>query len=135
MPSLHRIRDAPKGSGERVPLRKRVEIYSLRTHAGWSYTQISSKLAIPRSTVRHIIQHPETPRKPQGRPPLLDTPRRQRLVKRATIDAYHRRLPFQEIAILEGIDTCRRTLIKAFKKERFFRRVATEKPLLIDVHK
>jgi len=42
MPSLHRIRsrprDAPKGSGERIPLRQRAEIYSLRTHAGWSYT-------------------------------------------------------------------------------------------------
>jgi len=51
------------------------------------------------------------------------------------MDAYHRRLCFQEIAALEGIDTCRRTLVEAFKKERYFRRVATEKPLLTDAHK
>ncbi|KAF1967322.1 hypothetical protein BU23DRAFT_516642, partial [Bimuria novae-zelandiae CBS 107.79] len=43
-----------------------------------------------------------------------------------------RRLPFTEIAHLEGIDACRRTLVKAFEKEAYFRRVAAEKPHLTE---
>ena len=139
MPSLHRTRtrDAPgiRESTCRISYRERVEILSLRNYSMWSYTQISTKLSIPRSTVRRIIQNPQTPRKPQGRLPLLNTPLRQRLVKRATIDGYYRRLCLLEVAQLENIDTYRRTLVEAFKKECFFRRVATEKPLLTEAHK
>lgn len=39
-----------------------------------------------------------------------------------------------EVAALEEISACRRTLQKAFEKERYFRRVATEKPLLTQKH-
>ena len=139
MPSLHRIRDRnsqqrPEGS-TRLSYRQRIEILTLRNYAGWSYTQISSALTIPRSTVRRTISLPETPKKPQGRPPILDTIKRQRLVKRATIDAYHRRLSFPLVAELEGIQACKRTLLKAFEKEAYFRRKATEKPLLTEQHR
>ncbi|KAF1941714.1 hypothetical protein EJ02DRAFT_303447, partial [Clathrospora elynae] len=101
---------------------------------GWSYTQISSTLSIPRSTIRLTISQPETPKKPQGRPPILDTPMRKRLIQRATIDGYHRRLCYLQVAELEGIQACQRTLAKAFEKERYFRRIATEKPLLTEQH-
>ena len=36
---------------------------------------------------------------------------------------------------MEEIKACRRTLITAFKKEQYYRRVATEKPLLTEAHK
>lgn len=141
MPSLHRHRvrprDAPRSSGDagsRLTYRQRVEILTLRNFAGWGYTRISSSLNLPRSTVRYTISHPETPQKPRGRPPLLDTPIRKRLITRATINGYHRRLCFLEITELEGIQACKRTLVAAFKKERYFRRVATEKPLLTERH-
>ncbi|OCK72904.1 hypothetical protein K432DRAFT_314386, partial [Lepidopterella palustris CBS 459.81] len=73
--------------------------------------------------------------KPRGRPPLLDTPLRQRLVRRATINSYHRRLSFLEIADLKNIRVYKRTLITVFEKERYFRRVATEKLLITDKHR
>ena len=142
MPNIHRqprkrARDAPQSSetaGQRLTYSQRVEILTLHSYAGWGYTLISSTLNIPRSTVRRTISHPRTPQKPQGRRPLLDTPKRQRLVRRATIDGYHRRLSYPEIAALEGLQACRRTLTAAFEKERYFRRVATEKPLLTEKH-
>jgi hypothetical protein len=37
---------------------------------------------------------------------------------------------FEEIASLEGISACKRSLYKAFEKEGYFRRLATEKPLI-----
>ena len=42
---------------------------------------------------------------------------------------------YEEIAELEGIQACRRTLKAAFKKEQYHRRIATEKPLLTEAHK
>jgi transposase len=138
MPSLHRTRDASKQSNSsgnsRLSYRQRIEILTLHNYAGWSHTHISSTLSIPRSTVRRTIAIPETPKKPQGRPPILNTPIRKRLIQRATIDGYHRKLAYLEIAALEEISACKRTLQKAFEKERYFRRVATEKPLLTEKH-
>ena len=32
--------------------------------------------------------------------------------------------------MLEGVSACKRSLYKAFKKEGYFQRVATEKPLI-----
>ena len=66
---------------------------------------------------------------------MLNTPLRKRLITRATINAYHRRMIYEEIAELEGIQACRRTLKAAFEKEQYHRRVATEKPLLTEAHK
>lgn len=84
MPSLHRIRardsqQRPEGSSK-LSDRQRIEILTLRNYAGWSYTQISDALSIPRSTVRRIISLSETPKKPQGRLLLLDAPKRQHLI-------------------------------------------------------
>ena len=114
MPSLHRIRarDASKKNDE-------------------SY---SSALEVPRTTVRNVVKDPQTPEEPRGRLPTLDTPIRKRLIQRATIDRYHRKLCYLEVAALEGIQACKRTLQQAFEKELYFRRVATEKPLLTEKH-
>ena len=48
---------------------------------------------------------------------MLNTPLRKRLITRATINAYYRRMIYEEIAKLEGIQACRRTLKAAFEKE------------------
>ena len=98
MSNTHRIRarDRQQVSAQqqqppgRLSYRQRIEILTLRNYAGWSHTQISTTLSIARSTVRRTITLPETPKKPQGRPSILDTPLRQRLIQRATVDGYHR---------------------------------------------
>ena len=77
-----------------------------------------------------MIAHPETPPKPKGRPPVCTTPIRQRLVQRATLNAEHRRKSFEEIAFLENLDLDHRTIRAAFEKEKYFRRIAAEKPLI-----
>ncbi|RMZ68330.1 hypothetical protein GMOD_00009942 [Pyrenophora seminiperda CCB06] len=68
MPSNPRVRKRD-GQKRAKPLlltyRQRIEILTLRNYAGWSYTQISNILTIPRSTVRRVISLPETPKKPQ----------------------------------------------------------------------
>ena len=77
---------------------------------------ITSKISLklPYSTVYKAVQScSETPRKHPGRRPVLDTPIRRCLVAWATINAFHRRLPLEEIAQMEGIEACRRTLITA----------------------
>jgi methylphosphotriester-DNA--protein-cysteine methyltransferase len=66
---------------------------------------------------------------------MLNTRLRKRLINRATANAFHRRLSYEEIAQLEGIRACRRTLTAAFEKEQYHRRVAVEKPLLTEAHK
>ena len=138
MPSIRRTRDAATQSATasgRLTYRQRIEILTLYNYAQWGYTHISQTLNIPRSTVRYTVSHPNTPQRPQGRPLLIDTPKRQRLIARATADGYHRRLNLLHIAELENISACRRTLAAAFEKERYFRRVATKKPLLTEKHR
>ena len=60
---------------------------------------------------------------------------RERLVARATLDAAHRRMTFQEIAWVEGVQASRKALVAAFKMESYCRRVATSKPLLTEAQK
>ena len=60
---------------------------------------------------------------------------RQLLVRHATENAEQRRKTREEIAHELGIDVCRRTLIKAFEKELYHRRKATQKPFLTEKHK
>jgi hypothetical protein len=61
------------------------------------------------------------PQKPTGRPCILITQKRKRLVARATLDAEHRRMTWEEVAQEEGIIVCRRTLFVAFRKEEYHR--------------
>jgi AraC-like DNA-binding protein len=140
MPNLKR-RPRPRekmptsGQRRRLEYRDRIKIHTLRHICNWSLTQISQELKIPRSTVQEVLKTPETPSPLLGRPPMLNTPLRLRLVQRATLDTRHRRLTYEQIADLEGIKACRRTLTAAFEKEQYHRRVATEKPLLTEQHK
>ncbi|KAF2195176.1 hypothetical protein K469DRAFT_698739 [Zopfia rhizophila CBS 207.26] len=78
---------------------------------------ITRQLGIPQQTISICLKSLETPTKPKGRPPILDTPLRQLLTRK-------------EIAHELGINVCRRSLIKAFKKELYHRQKATEKPFI-----
>ena len=119
-----------RDSGTRLSYRERNITHSLSQYAGWNHRRIGASLGIPYRTISNSLHNLWTPHKQRGRKPNIDTPTRQRLIARATLDRFHRRKPFEEIAILEGVFACKRSLYKAFEKEGYFQRVATEKPLI-----
>lgn len=137
MPSEHRnrtsYRNPTRPRGQHLSERERTEILTLYYHAQWNKSKIIRTLKLARSTVQlYITEGYYTPRKLHGRPLMLTIRRRMKLIKRATQDGFHRRLSYQSIAALEGIQGCRRTLTKAFIQARYNRRVAKKKPLLTD---
>jgi len=139
MPGKHKnrqsYRDPEIPRGTRLSEAQRIEILTLFHRAKWNQSKIAKELQLARSTVQLTIKRGIcTPTKPAGRPPMLTTRKRRRLVQRATQDALHRRMSYEEISQLEGISACRRTLTKAFEKEQYHRRKATEKPLLTPKH-
>ncbi|KAF2180178.1 hypothetical protein K469DRAFT_796305 [Zopfia rhizophila CBS 207.26] len=119
----------PKTPQRRLTYKERVRIHTL-AELGWKQVDIARQLGIPQQTISICLKSPETPTKPKGRPPILDTPLRQLLVRHATEDAEQRRKTCEEIAHELGINVCRRLLIKAFEKELYHRRKATEKPFI-----
>jgi transposase len=140
MPGKHKNRKSyaspSRIRGQRLSERERTEILTLHNRAHWTRRAIARELRIAESTVRKIINSGiYTPPKQIGRRPILTTQKRRRLIARATKDALHRRMPLGQIAHLEGIQICKQSLHKAFEKEGFFRRKATQKPLLTDEHK
>ena len=140
MPGKHKNRksyaDPERPSGRRLTERERAQILALYSIAKWNRARIARELKIAHSTVRSAIRRGfcTPPPKPSGRPPILTTRKRRRLVQRATLDAFHRRLSYEEIAKIEGINVCRRSLFTAFEKEKYHRRAAQEKPLLTEAH-
>src|SRR5689334_18843245 len=129
-PPRNQFADPLRPSNTRLTYKERSQMFSLYRFSHWSYLSIAAFLRRSYATVYSTIQSCiEAPKKPQGRPPMLNTRLRKRLNKRATANACHRRLSYEEIAQLEGIRACRRTLTAAFEKEQYHRRVAVEKPL------
>ena len=60
---------------------------------------------------------------------------RQLLVRHATENAEQRRKTREQIAQELGIQACRRSLVRAFERELYYRRKATEKPFLTEDQK
>lgn len=121
-----------------LPYQQRIEIFSLWRSAGWSKRKVAQALQIAPSTVRNCIASGVlTPPEQVGRRPLLTTRERQRLrlVARATFDAFHRRLCYEEIARIDNIQVCKRSRISAFEKEQYHCRIAAERPFLTEKHK
>jgi transposase len=83
---------------------------------GWTYTKISKHLNITYCQVQLAATLPLTPKRKSGRPPLLDTSKRQELVSFVISSQEARQMPYLEIPIsLEweiSEDTIRRALIK-----------------------
>ncbi|KAF2176442.1 hypothetical protein K469DRAFT_28177 [Zopfia rhizophila CBS 207.26] len=122
MPGKHKnrqsFRDPVRPRGQRLSEYERTQVLTLYNTAGWNKTVIARELGLAHSTVRLCISEGYfTPKRPPGRRPILTTGKRRRLIHRATLDAYHRRLSYDEIAQLEGLNLCRRSLLKAFERE------------------
>lgn len=111
---------ALKTPQRRLTYQERSRIHALRFNARWPCTRISQELQIPYETVRRCTLQQVTPEKPRGRPPLLNTPLRERLVAHATASYEQRLKPLQQIAHELRINVDYRTLIKAFDKEGYY---------------
>jgi hypothetical protein len=93
--------------GTRLTLSERIRILTLANDAGWNKSRIARQLRLPYSTVVSCIESGfSTPRKQPGRKCLLTTRKRQRLIDRATKDAFHHWMPYEEVAQFEGIQAC-----------------------------
>jgi len=63
----------------------RSKIHGLRNYAAWTFRRIAQEIGIATSTVYSICQPPATPHgKRSGRPKVLTTPIRKRLIDFAT---------------------------------------------------
>jgi len=83
------------------------------------------------STVFSICRSPTTPKKQKpGRPKLLTTPIRKRLIDFATSSQANRRLPFTEVAEQAGVIASVETLRNAFSIEGYHHRIARARPFL-----
>jgi len=113
-------------------------IYGLY-EAGYSQREIAEKLNTDKGTIGRVLKRLERdPRTPprRGRPTVLSTSKRQRLVDRLTLDASHRRLRIEQIAHLEGLDNYDiKTIRRALLKEGYSRHPAQRKPLLTERNK
>jgi len=109
----------------------RSKIQGLHDHAEWTFRRIAKELGVAVCTVYSICRAAATPRKPKpGRPKVLTTPIRQKLVDFATASQMNRRLPFTQVAELAGITADMRTLRTAFATEGYHRRIACSHPYL-----
>jgi len=109
----------------------RSKIRALRNHAEWTFRRIAQEVGVAVSTVFSICSAPATPRKTKvGRPKILTTPIRKRLVDFATASQKNRRLPYTEVAELAGVSADLRTLRTAFAAEGYHRRIARSRPFL-----
>ena len=109
----------------------RSKVRALREHAAWSFRRIAHEIGVATSTVFSICSSPITPQKPKpGRPKLLTTPIRKRLIDFATASQANRRLPLTEIAEQAGVQASIVTLRNAFSTEGYHRRIARVRPFL-----
>jgi len=109
----------------------RAKIRALREHAAWPFRRIAHEIGVATSTVFSICSSPTTPQKQKpGRPKLLTTPIRKRLVDFATASQANRRLPLTEVAERAGVKASLETLRNAFSAEGYHRRIARSRPFL-----
>jgi len=117
-----------------VSLAERYKVQTLRLTCNWTFREIQQETGLSLGTLHRCVVSPENPPKEvhdtRGRKRLLDLAARQKLIALATSNAYHRQLPYTEIAKLVGIQAERRTLSRMFEGEGFHHRVARIKPFL-----
>ena len=114
------------------------QIYGLHKHAYWPLQKIATALDTTKGAVSKVITRIEAePRTPprRGRPPVLTTRKRRRLIDRIRTDAQSRRLKLEHIAYLEAIDCQLITIRRALAREGYHRYIARSKPWLILEHK
>src|SRR5437588_7623788 len=122
----------PVVHSEDTSYKQRCYVQALYFSARWTYRQIAADQNLSLGTVSNICNAPATPKKRKGRPFSIDAATRRQLVFTATSSAAHRRMPVTQVAAICGVNACERTLLKAFAKEGYHRRVARKKPYLDD---
>jgi hypothetical protein len=95
----------------------------------------ATEFGIPLSTVYWILKNPPTPKKKTGRPKIINTPTRKRLVEFATSSRANRRLSYIQQIRIAQIDCSSDTLYRAFKKEGYKRYLAKKKHILTEEQK
>ena len=131
-----RNQDLTRQPGTRLTYKERCRIFTLSDLLHWPAEAIATNMGLARSTVQSVLKSGvEAHAKPRGRTPAITDNIRHRLIARATLDAAHRRMTYNDIARLEGVQVGRKALVAAFKKESYARRVATSKPLLTEAQK
>lgn len=80
----------------------RIRVHVLR-ELGWTMRDISIYTEIPLGSIHNICTMPATPRKRRGRPRILTTPTRKRLIDFIQESAANRRMNFLEVALQCGM--------------------------------
>ena len=124
--------DAGPAQREEISPSMRAKIRALYHIANWPFRKIASVTGIALTTVYRVAKPPITPKRNRvrGRPFLLRTPQREKLIATATESAVNRRKPLTEIAHMAGIVACPVTLRRTMATEGYSRRIARKKPWL-----
>ena len=112
-------------------------IYGLHKHAHWPLQRIATAVNSSKGVISRVIARIEAePHTPQrvGRPPIITTRKRQRLIDKLATDAQSRRLRLDYLAHFEGIPGHLNTIRTALAKEGYYRRIARAKPWLTPKH-
>lgn len=134
--SSERNRDLIRKPGTRLTHKQRCRIFTLSSLLHWSAESIATSTGLPRTTIQSVLKSgTEVPKKQVGRKPIITDKIRERLTARATRNAAHRRMTYQETTRLEGVQAGCKALMEAFKRESYGRCVATAKPLLTEAQK
>lgn len=98
------------------------QIWSLYKHAHWPLQRIADIFSTTKGPISNAISRLErelrTPPR-RGRPPVITTRKRKRLVNRLTANAASRRLRIDQLAYLEDMRFHIQTLRKALQKEGY----------------
>ncbi len=125
-----------KTPNRQLSYKERIQVHTLSQLVHFSPTSITRQTGIPQRAVnRCLAAGSSTPIKRSGRPRILTTPSRRRLIDHATNDRIQRRKPWEQIADELGFELCSRTIKTAFDREHYFRRVAAAKPLISENNK
>ena len=114
--------------------KQRTTIKALKRHTSLTVKDIAAKLDLPYSTVWDITNEPMTPQRQRGRPPIVDTPLRCRIVNYVTASAEGRRADYTEVKAALGLPISISTIRRILDKEGFRRRMALSKPFLTSGH-
>jgi len=140
----------PEASDENPPYTNET-IRALRVYAEWSYPRLHEVFGISLGSL-HRITHPSISSSEgeqnstdeasievtsyrvvyhgRGRHSVVTNELRTRLIATATANAHNRRLPYTQVAEVEGIHLGRRALRRVFESQGYHRRVARIKPFL-----
>ena len=106
-----------------------LQIHTL-SQAGMSPRGIAARVNMKRNRVHYLLKQPVTPIGRKGRPPLVTSPIRCRIVDYLNSGAKARRMPYQELSTTLELSCAPATLGRSLAKLGYHRRIARRKPFL-----